>query len=791
MGKVYRARDTRLDRQVALKVLWPQLAEHAAAVTRFEREARAAARVRHQNVVKVYDVGATDGYHYLAMEYVAGHSLREILDKPLTGEKVFHYFRQILSGLAAAHDLGVIHRDLKPANILIESTTDTVKLADFGLARIIEDETSLTQSGEMLGTIEYMAPELARGGGAGRQSDLYAAGVILYRMLTGRLPFTGESSAAILEAHESGAYPLATSTVAGLLPQADAVLARLLASDPMNRYADCQAVLTDLRRWQYGEVIAAGLVADEPPEAFRTGRHRVAISRRAWARVAGWFRHQWLEMFDLTELTAVRIRDEVTAAERELGLARCRLEEATLLRNARATRADTVRPEQTLEQVRQEYEMRARRVAELRYAADLTLARRRRAKLEISILGILPVGGRRPGERFLAAVKLFGPVLIIIAGAWYILSPETLLLSPAIRSQIQPAAANRRPAMNPSPSLAIRARHPNSETEIMEDPTDANDAIELEVPGWTTKAPLRTGRAGFAAVVVKEKVFVLGGHVDEQIPPSSGVAGRNRRTAMRTLDTVERYDPARNLWESWGRIAEPVAGINAVTVRGKIYYSFHDIVREYDPQTRLSWQASRLPTQRVDYALAAVGDEIYYIGGFPARGGQTLTNVDVFNPVTGSWRVAAPLGTSRCGAAVAVHAGKIYLIGGRKYDIAPGTAESGNVRGGSLDSMERYDPGTDRWEQMMPLPEMRRMSTLNAVALNDKIYLIGDSRFGQDPPGWVVEYDPRKNSWTEVSLMRAQRLMGRAVAVNREILLVGGNSKLNVPLGLVEGFLPR
>jgi serine/threonine protein kinase len=199
MGVVLKAFDPALRRMVAIKVLAPQWASHAEARQRFEREARAAAQVRHDNVVAIHAVEEADGLPYLVMEYVPGVSLQQRLDRdgPLEVEEVLRIGAQAAAGLAAAHDRGLVHRDVKPANILLDAAGN-VRLTDFGLARAVDD-TTLTQTGVIAGTPQYMAPEQARGDKVDDRADLFSLGSVLYAMCTGRPPFRAPTTVAVLK----------------------------------------------------------------------------------------------------------------------------------------------------------------------------------------------------------------------------------------------------------------------------------------------------------------------------------------------------------------------------------------------------------------------------------------------------------------------------------------------------------------------------------------------------------------------------------------------------------------
>ena len=201
MGEVFRAHDAVLAREVAVKVLHRSLAADPGFVERFRREARAAAALSHPNIVAVHDWGAVDGIYYMVMEYVRGQSLREILHEhgPLAPAQVADLCLQTLSALEHAHRQGIVHRDVKPENIMV-TREGLVKVTDFGLARAWAD-ARITQDGRVSGTVQYLAPEQLRGEPADPRSDLYALGIVAYELLTGRLPFSGETPMAIAYAH--------------------------------------------------------------------------------------------------------------------------------------------------------------------------------------------------------------------------------------------------------------------------------------------------------------------------------------------------------------------------------------------------------------------------------------------------------------------------------------------------------------------------------------------------------------------------------------------------------------
>jgi beta-lactam-binding protein with PASTA domain/predicted Ser/Thr protein kinase len=248
MATVYEAIDTRLDRTIALKIMSAALAEDPGFVTRFRREARAAARLSHPHVVAVYDQGEAHGVPYLAMEFVPGRTLRDVLRDhgALTPEQALTILDPVLEALSAAHDAGFVHRDIKPENILI-SDDGRVKVTDFGLARAVSNTTTATQ-GMIIGTVAYLSPEHVEHGDADARSDVYGAGICLFEMVTGQVPFAAESAITVAYQHVNSDVPVPSSLRATIPADVDALVATATRRDPDLRYPDCRAFLADARR---------------------------------------------------------------------------------------------------------------------------------------------------------------------------------------------------------------------------------------------------------------------------------------------------------------------------------------------------------------------------------------------------------------------------------------------------------------------------------------------------------------------------------------------------------------
>jgi serine/threonine protein kinase/beta-lactam-binding protein with PASTA domain len=249
MATVYVALDQRLDRNVALKVMRPDLAKDQSFVERFHREARSAAKLSHPNVVAVYDQGEDDGNVFLAMELVNGLTLRQVMNSegPLSPRAALDIIDPVLQALGAAHRAGLIHRDVKPENVILRED-GAVKVADFGLARAIATTSSTAQTGLLLGTVAYLSPEQVERGVADARSDVYAVGLLLFEMLTGSKAYIGDTPIHVAYQHVHSEVPLPSSRVETVPAALDHLVARASARDPDKRPRDANELLAEVRR---------------------------------------------------------------------------------------------------------------------------------------------------------------------------------------------------------------------------------------------------------------------------------------------------------------------------------------------------------------------------------------------------------------------------------------------------------------------------------------------------------------------------------------------------------------
>ncbi|GAA4472028.1 hypothetical protein GCM10023190_01870 [Enteractinococcus fodinae] len=246
MATVYRAVDTRLDREVALKILRPNMAEDPSVREKFEAEAKNTAKINHPHVINVYDQGLGDAGNgkvaFLAMEFIEGHTLREVMRAAgrMSVEDTWNIALPIIRGVAAAHRVGLIHRDIKPENVLVSHEGD-IKVADFGLARAASNHTGTGMA--LMGTVSYMSPELVTGEQADERSDVYALGIVIFEMLTGERPFSGESAVSIAVQHTNSRVPAPSSLVPAISAAVDDLVLHMTEPAPEDRPADASEVL--------------------------------------------------------------------------------------------------------------------------------------------------------------------------------------------------------------------------------------------------------------------------------------------------------------------------------------------------------------------------------------------------------------------------------------------------------------------------------------------------------------------------------------------------------------------
>ncbi len=280
MSSVYRGLDIRLDRPVALKVMESRYAGDQQFLTRFQREARAVARLNDPGLVAVYDQGIDGRHPYLVMELVEGGTLRELLRErgPMPPHAVAAVLAPVLGGLAAAHAAGLVHRDIKPENVLI-SDRSAVKIADFGLVRAVA-EAKITSTSVILGTAAYLSPEQVSTGDADPRSDVYSVGILAYELLTGSTPFTGDSALAVAYQRMDRDVPAPGTVISGVPRQFDELVLHATVRDPAGRYTDARDMADDLA----AIVDDLGLPAFRVPAPSNSAAHAAAVTAATAAR---------------------------------------------------------------------------------------------------------------------------------------------------------------------------------------------------------------------------------------------------------------------------------------------------------------------------------------------------------------------------------------------------------------------------------------------------------------------------------------------------------------------------
>ncbi|MCC6490861.1 MAG: protein kinase [Candidatus Hydrogenedentes bacterium] len=306
MGAVYLARDTTLDRPVAFKVLFPSYLHVEGIVQRFEREAKAAAKLNHPNIVQVYGVGLTGDIPYIAMECVDGLSLETLIKQegPMHWQRALGIAAQIASALECAHGHGVVHRDIKPANVLVDRQ-GRVRVTDFGIAKVMQAQTQLTSEGTFIGTPQYMSPEQCGMGEVGPASDLFSLGVTLYELMSGRIPFAGNTPATLIRSITLDRPEPLDNYVTGVPQTVHDFIGGLLQKNPAMRYSTAREVLLDLARIRDGLSLTRG-IADTGSSQMRTmpAHPRGSTTNWSWSLPSMWKRAGLLAVVVLCLLVA-------------------------------------------------------------------------------------------------------------------------------------------------------------------------------------------------------------------------------------------------------------------------------------------------------------------------------------------------------------------------------------------------------------------------------------------------------------------------------------------------------
>jgi serine/threonine-protein kinase len=288
---VYKGMDSLLNRHVTVKVLRPEYVSDQDFVRRFRREAQAAASLSHPNIVSIYDVGFEDGIHYIIMEYIQGQSLKEVIGDlgQLPVRMAMDYATQIAHALGNAHKHGIIHRDIKPHNILI-TEDGRVKVTDFGIAQAVTAST-VTYNGAILGSVHYFSPEQARGGQTEEKSDIYSLGIVLFEMLTGIVPYTGDSPVSVALMHLQEPIPIPREINPDIPVAVEKMIIKAVEKDPANRYHSAREMADELSNWLMGRQTKAAKIRQTPvvdePDVIPKRTRKKDVARRRLAIILG------------------------------------------------------------------------------------------------------------------------------------------------------------------------------------------------------------------------------------------------------------------------------------------------------------------------------------------------------------------------------------------------------------------------------------------------------------------------------------------------------------------------
>ncbi|MGH8897079.1 MAG: protein kinase domain-containing protein [Egibacteraceae bacterium] len=671
MATVYEGYQPSLGRVVAVKVLDepgdPQFA------ARFVREARLIGQLEHRNIVAVYDFGEQDGVAYLVLQYVpGGRTLADLASRPLPVVQALGLIDGVLAGLGYAHARGLVHRDVKPSNVLLPEPGWPL-LADFGIAKLLGGGAAkLTTIGGVLGTAAYMAPEQALGRQVDARADLYAAGVVCYELLTGRVPFEADTPAAVLMQHVAAPVPPPRQLNPQIPAGVEAALLRALAKDPADRYQNAEQMRTAL------EAAAAGVPFAEPnpqrPPIWADAlRETVPPPERRRRSRLGWLGAGVVIAVLLLALIPASRGTRVGARPGDLTPEPTPVSPATAASPAVAP-PGPVPPELPTPPAS------------------------------------APASAQQPPQpsQSQPSAKPTNPPSA---------TPDPPKTPPGGAGQGQGQGQGHQSGWAPVASMQT-ARHwigaaAGADGRIyvpggFQDGRGDLDSVEVYAPStgrWTTAAPLPAARSYLAVAASRDgRIYAIGGY-------KSGQA----------LSAVAVYDPTAGSWSAAAPMPTARFGLVAATgPDGRIYAiggrdtsTIFDRVEVYDPDTDRWTAGASMPTARYGLAAATgIDDRVYAFGGYTSSGPAAAT--EAYTPGADAWTSAAPMPSARGTiAAAAGPDGRIYVIGGFS----------------NLQTVEAYSPRAGTWTSAAPMPTGR--DALAAVTGSDgRVYVIGGANHG-------------------------------------------------------------
>jgi N-acetylneuraminic acid mutarotase len=793
MGLVYKATDAELERTVALKIIAPEHTQNPDAATRFKSEARLAASLEHPNIVPIHRGGEYHGVLYLAMRYVPGTNLRQVIDRGQLGfDQVKRVVRSVASALDAAHERGLVHRDVKPANILISGAAphEQIYLTDFGLTKKLGSPGSLTQTGAWVGTADYVAPEQIQGGAVDGRTDVYSLGCVLYEMLTGSVAYPKDNDMAKLWAHVQDPPPSPSLKRPELVEAFDDVVSRATAKDPNDRYAKASDLADAVDRAVAKQSAALGPDAVDATRAAgvapSTDEHDVFVSAPtrdtqppptpppggdgSVAAPAAPDRRGARSRLVLAVAGVVVVLGVLAAV---------------LLAGGGGNDQEPSRP-----------------------AAAGPVA----TKLP-SDLAWRPIASPPFQRQYAAATAVDGKVMVIGGIGVRDASTTTKIYDPATDSWTTgpglPAALHHASAVTyEGEAVVIGGFIPGEELTSGQ----SDRAYALRGGSWEQLPSLNHPRAAAAAAVVGDQIVVVGGQADGKLVRQTEVFDGERWTDVAEMPTprehlaaasdgrylyavggrdmsadksstaIERYDPADDSWtkldgmpQAAGGLSAAYAGGRVVTIGAEGATAASDAVQAYDIRNDRWSRLPALPRARHGVAVAAVGDAVYAIGGATSAGHLGSTKEAEVLDLSGkpaaaqstpnlAWHGLTGAPSRRQYAASTEVAGRLWLFGGIGADGRASTETAA------------YDRAINTWT---PGPELPRpLHHAAAVNWRGDAVLIGGFVPGAELTSGQSDrvYRMRDGSWEELPPLNHPRAAAAAAVVGDKIVVVGGQA---------------
>jgi serine/threonine protein kinase/N-acetylneuraminic acid mutarotase len=805
MGLVYKAADVELERTVALKIIAPEHTQNPDAVTRFKSEARLAASLEHPNIVPIHRGGEYHGVLYLAMRFVPGTNLRQVIDRgQLSLDQVQRVVHCVASALDAAHERGLVHRDVKPANILIsgEAPNEQIYLTDFGLTKKLGSPASLTRTGAWVGTPDYVAPEQIQGGAVDGRTDVYSLGCVLYETLTGSVAYPKDNDMAKLWAHVQDPPPSPSLKRPELVEAFDEVVSRATAKDPGDRYAKASDLADAVDRAVAEQSAALGPDAVDATGAAgaapSAGEHDVFVpgpTRGSAPKArepeppptppsAGDDEPSAAPAAPSRRGASSRV---VLAAAAGLVVVLGVLGAVLLAGGGDGSDEDGQAP---------------------RPAAAAPVA----TKLP-SDLAWRPIASPPFQRQYAAATAVDGKVMVIGGIGVRESSTTTKIYDPGSGSWTTeaglPAPLHHASAVTyEGEAVVIGGFIPGDELT-----SEQSDRVyALRGGSWEELPSLNHPRAAAAAAVVGDKIVVVGGQADGKLVRQTEVfdgeswtdvaemptprehlaaasdgrylyaVGGRELSADKNSTAIERYDPADDSWteldgmpQAAGGLSAAYAGGRVIAIGGEGTTAASDAVQAYDIRDESWSRLPALPRARHGIAVAAVDDAVYSIGGATAAGHLGSTKEAEVLDLSGKpaaaqgtanreWRALAGAPSKREYAASTEIAGRLWLFGGIDADERASTETA------------VYDRAINIWASGPELP--RPLHHAAAVTWRGDAVLIGgfapgvELTSGQSSRVYVM----RGDSWEELPPLNHPRAAAAAAVVGGKIVVVGGQA---------------